>query len=331
MNQSNQTLQWAAQYLTAYKKSSILNHQEIVQTSYSIVHRIETTEVVVYLKQVPENLFVEPKTLAFLHEQGCKNIPELLAENSDLHCFLMTSCGDDSLRCLFKGKVDLKKLKLGILNYTNIQRLLENKTRDLLLLGVPDWRLDKFASLYYKLIQQENLLVNDGLTKKEVDRLRQHYPTCIKLCEDLLEFKISETISHCDFHENNMLLDRKTGAINIIDWGESVIAHPFFSLNGCLWNIVYFNDINKADPMYYDLQLHCVSPWLDLYDKRKLLKAFGLADQLIGVYAALTYERLYIATEDQPKKVQQEHPGSIAGCLRSFLIQCRQQNDDGSC
>lgn len=319
MNQRDQALQWAAQYLTAYTKSSILNHQEVVQTSYSIVHRIETTEGVVYLKQVPENLFVEPKMLAFLHEQGCKNIPELLAENSDLHCFLMTSCGDDSLRRLFKGKVDLKKLKLGILNYTNIQRLLENKTRDLLLLGVPDWQLDKFASLYYKLIEQENLLLDDGLTKKEVDRLRQHYPTCIKLCEDLLEFKIPETVSHCDFHENNMLLDRETGAINIIDWGESVIAHPFFSLNSCLWNIVHFNNINKTDPMYYDLQSHCISPWLDLYDKKKLLKAFSLADRLNGVYAALAYERLYIVTEDQPKKVQQEHPGSIAGCLRTFL------------
>lgn len=143
--------------------------------------------------------------------------------------------------------------------------------------------------------------------------------TCIKLCEDLLEYRISETINHCDFHENNMLLDEKTGDINIIDWGETVIAHPFFSLNGCLWNIVYFNDINKADPMYSDLQLQCISSWLNLYDEEKLIKAFNIADQLNGMYAALGYERLYIATENQPKKVQEEHPGSIAGCLRSFL------------
>ena len=319
MNQCEQALQWAVQYLVSYKKFSIISHQKIVHTSYSVVHKIETTQDIFYLKQTPGALFQESKILAFLNKQGCRNIPDVLAENNTLHCFLMTSCGDNSLRHLFKGDIDLTKLELGILNYTKIQRLLEDSAQQLLSLGIPDWRLDRFASLYYRLIQQDKLLIDDGLTKKEIDHLHQLYPTCIKLCEDLSKYLIPETINHCDFHENNMLLDRKTGTINIIDWGETVIAHPFFSLNGCLWNIAHFNKLKQTDLIYRKLQSQCIASWLDLYDKEKLLKALDIANQINGVYAALAYEIMYIATKDQPKTVQEEHSGSIAGCLRSFL------------
>lgn len=315
MNQSEQALQWSAEYLA----SDTFNYQKIVQTSYSVVYKIETTQDTFYLKQTPEKLFIESKTLAFLNKEGCRNIPERIAENSDLYCFIMRACGDDSLRQLFKGHVDADQLKQGILNYTIIQRLLENKLQQLLSLGIPDWRLHRIASLYYQLIEQDKLLLDDGLTEKEINRLHQLYPACIKLCEDLSRYRIPETINHCDFHENNMLLDKKTGAINIIDWGETVISHPFFSLNGCLWNITHFNKLKQTDLIYSQLQLQCIASWLDLYNGEELLNIFNIANQLNGIYAALAYEKIYIATK---QSAQQEHPGSIAGCLRSFLSIC---------
>lgn len=319
MIQHEQALQWALQYLISSRKSTVLNYQKVIHTSYSVVYKIKTAGGVFYLKQTPKPLFSESKVLNLLSEQGCENIPNILIENDVLCCFLMTSCGEVSLRHLFRGKIDLTKLKQGISNYTKIQRLVENRVHQLLLLSVPDWRLDKFSSLYYQLIQQDKLLMDDGLTREEIDRLNQLYPTCVKLCEDLSKYEIPETIGHCDFHENNMLLDRKTGAINIIDWGETVITHPFFSLQGCLWNIVHFNELKKTDLVYRKLQSQCVAHWLDLYDEGKLLQALDIADQLNGVYAALGYERLYVATQGQPKMAQQEHSGSVAGCLRSFL------------
>lgn len=161
--------------------------------------------------------------------------------------------------------------------------------------------------------------MDDGLKKQEIDRLHQLYPKCINLCEALSAYMIPETINHCDFHENNMLLDRRTGNIGIVDWGETVITHPFFSLNGCLWNVTHFHNVKQTDSIYATLQLHCISSWLDLYNEEKLLQALSIADQLNGIYAALAYERMYLATEDQSITVQQEHHGSIAGCLRSFL------------
>ena len=319
MNLHEKALQWAKQYLLLLKKSTTLRHRIIVETSYSVVYQLETTHDTVYVKQVPKALFLESQTVRFLHQHACKNIPAIIAENAELHCFVMTACGTISLRHLFNGEVNVDQIKQGILNYTNIQRVLESKIQPLLSLGIPDWRLEHFPGLYEKLIQQEDLLIGDGLTKKEVEQLRQHYPRCVKLCADLASYKIPETLSHCDFQYNNMLLDEKTGEISIIDWAETVISHPFFSLNGCLWNLTYFNALKQTEQKYAMLQSSCIAPWIVDYEEIPLLEAFDLANQLLGIHAALAYQRIYMATQDQLKTVQQEHPGSIAGCLRTFL------------
>ena len=312
---SDQSLEWAVEYLTT-NNIAVLKQKRVVHTPYSKVHKIETRQGIFYLKQTPEALFLEAKMLVFLNSHSCNNIPNLITENSKLYCFLMTSCGDISLRHLFKGQVNLTQLNQGIINYTKIQRSLEGKPQTLLEMGILDWRLNQFASLYSQLLQQEELLSNDGLTKKEIDKLHQLHPQCVELCNGLSQYNITETLNHCDFHENNMLLDRKTGAVNIIDWGEVVLTHPFLSLNGCLWNINYFNKISQDD--LNQLKLQCVTPWLDLYGIDDLFYLFNMANQLLGIYAALAYEQMYLATQHQSHSVHQEKKGSIAGCLRTF-------------
>ncbi len=318
MNPSKLPLQWAAQYLS--KEHLIVQaHQKKIETPYSIVHKIETNERPFYLKQVPESLFLEADTLIFLSEHGCTNIPQVIARNDELHCFLMSSVGNNALRHLFKRRVNLSLLSQGILNYTNIQRSVENNIQALLNLGIQDWRLERFPALYLQLIEQEQLLQDDGLSKQDLDHLQKRYPVCVSLCEALAKYNIPETLNHCDFHENNMLLDSKSASINIIDWGETVISHPFFSLNGCLWNMTFFNALEEKDDAFKQLQSQSVSPWLNLHDEDALLMALGIANQLTGVFAALGYQMMYEATQNLPRTVQQEHPGSIAGCLRSFI------------
>ncbi len=319
MNNHEKALQWAINHLSFDKNMHVLSHRVIVETSYSIVYQIESSQDTFYLKQVPKALFLEPYTLKFLHTSQCTSIPEIIAENKRLNSFITTSCGDISLRHLFQGEINMDMLKRGIDAYTRIQRQLENKTESLFKLGIPDWQLHQLPIKYNELINNTDLLKNDGLTPKEIAQLYQLIPTCIELCEKAAQYYIPETINHCDIHENNMLLDNKTGAINIIDWGECVVTHPFLSLNGCLWNLTYFNKIKESDADYRKLQLQCISPWKNQYDETTLLEILGITNQLLGIFAALSYERLYQMTQDESYTVQQEHPGSIAGCLRTFL------------
>jgi hypothetical protein len=309
-------LDWALQCLKLEKSAIEFECKKITETPYSSVYKIQTLKNLYYLKQTPPALFMESQILNFLTQHGCKNIPTVIATNSDLCCFLMRASGDISLRKYFNGNIDLDMLKQGIANYTTIQRSMEKYTTDLLDLGVPDWRLDKFPTLYYQLIQQEHLLLDDGLSKTEIVQLQQLHSACLRLCDELAQYKIPETIGHCDFHENNMLLDQKTFSINIIDWGETAITHPFFSLQGCLWQFSYFYNAQLSTPKFRELQKQCIASWLNLNFETKLLQALTVAGKLNGIFAALGFARLYVATKNQ---LRLEHNCPIAGCLRSFL------------
>lgn len=163
------------------------------------------------------------------------------------------------------------------------------------------------------------MLLSDGLTQTEINKLQLLAPTCTEICNELTKYKIPNTINHCDFHENNMLLDKQLNEINIIDWGETVITNPFLSLNGCLWNITYFNSIKPTDKEYLTLQKYCVADWLDLYTKETLLKAFNIANKLLRIFAALAYKHMYESTANQISSVRKERQGAIAGCLRTFM------------
>lgn len=228
MNESNRILLWAEDCLASQKNLKIINTQKIVQTSYSAVYKIQTNQGDFYLKKTPKDLFLEPDVINFLNMRHCMNVPNFVAKNDLLNCFLMTSCGNESLRHLFKGNAEINQIGQGINNFTKIQRALENNLSDMLSIQMPDWQLNKFPLLYHQLILEEKLLLDDGMTKQEIDQLHLLEGPCTSLCNELLNFGIPETINHNDFHENNMILDKPTGNISIIDWGKLLSLTHFF-------------------------------------------------------------------------------------------------------
>jgi len=314
-----QALRWAEKQISSSKKLQLINHEKIAHTTYSIVYKLTLENGEMYLKIVPSQLFLEAKTLQFLRAQDCRHIPEILAQNEQLSCFLMKSCGSQPLRQCFDDKINIEQLKQGIVNYTKIQRKVEKQTERLLALGAHDWRVKQFSAAYLELTQDSELLLRDGLTQNEINHLQRQYPRFLQRCKSLMQYNLPETLNHCDFHDNNMLYVKQTGDINIIDWSEVAVTHPFFSLSGLLWNLKHFYHMTEKEPAYQALKQHCIRPWLDLHDKDILLKCFNIADKLDGVFAALIYAHLYRVTQNQEKSVELEHRGAIAGCLRTFL------------
>ncbi|MBY0378506.1 MAG: aminoglycoside phosphotransferase family protein [Gammaproteobacteria bacterium] len=320
---SDPALQWAVDYLTKNHGGSIANYHRIVETAWSTVYQISISDNTFYLKKTPPQLFTEVRTITWLRNQGTTSIPVLVVENESLCCFLMLSCGDVALRDHFSGKVRADLLVQGVMHYTNIQRTLECNIPEMQSLNLPDWRLKQIPLLYQDLIAREDLLLEDGLSIEEITELHIALDTCRTLCTSLSDYQIPETLNHCDFHENNMVLEKKTNRISLIDWGEAVISHPFFSLSGCLWNLTYFYEMQASDAIYASLRRQFISPWINLHPAEELLRALAISDKLLGIFAALGYQHMYDATMSQPRAVQAERPGSIAGCLRSFLRESR--------
>src|SRR5579872_2677431 len=113
-----EAIEWAMKTL----KQSVLNTSVIVETHWSIVVKISTSNGSIYLKQTPPDLFIEASVLKRCRETcGITDIPELIAVNNNLHCFLMKECGDATLRILFDGKLNVDLLVQGLEVYKNMQ------------------------------------------------------------------------------------------------------------------------------------------------------------------------------------------------------------------
>lgn len=98
--------------------------------------------------------------------------------------------------------------------------------------GVPDRRLATLPGWYARLVDE----VQD-------ERLRRFAPRFEELCGELASRGIPETIQHDDLHQHNVYVD--DGLTRILDWGDSCVSHPYFSLVATLRHVPD-NGISRA-------------------------------------------------------------------------------------
>ncbi|TNF66325.1 MAG: aminoglycoside phosphotransferase family protein [Gammaproteobacteria bacterium] len=315
---NNRAIIWAKKYLHELGEV-VESEQKINNMPWSFVYRIKTDKRVIFLKQTPVSLYLETSVLYLLNQLNLSYIPNLVAVNKPLCAFLISSIGDISLRALSDQKLMIDLFIKGAVFYTKLQRYFEGKTSLLRALGAQDYTLDNLPTLYNHLLNHQSQLQVDGLRHYEYKKLVQLTTKLIELSDKLKSYQIPETLNHCDFHDGNLIFNQISNNVGIIDWGEIAICHPFFSLNACLWNLVYQRDLDTQSKVYHNLKLELIKPWLDRYDQKNLIEAFNLAGKLNGFYAALGYQFIYTATEDEVLPASVYKKGAISGCLRSFI------------
>jgi hypothetical protein len=94
--------------------------------------------------------------------------------------------------------------------------------------GVPDRRLATLPGL---------------LAEIEEPRLQAFVPRFAELCDELASHGIPETIQHDDLHQYNVYV--RDGQTRIMDWGDSCVSHPYFSLVATLRHVPD-NGISRA-------------------------------------------------------------------------------------
>lgn len=284
-------LKWAMKAL----KQTKINTEFLVETPWSSVLKIRTSQDSVYLKQTPPDLFIEVNII-----QTCRNlckitdIPEVIAENKELHCFLMKECGDISLRTLFDGHIKGDLLIQGLQVYRAIQQATAPHINAFLQLGVPDWRLEQFPELYQGLISDEAFLKAHGLEVAQIKILQYSVKNIERLCQELSIYGIPECLNHSDFHENNMLFSHSTQKVSIIDLGETAISHPFFSLAAFLKIPCNRYSVSLDSPDYQTLHDACFQGWLLSHEDLQI--ALRLIEKLLPIYLIFAHMRLVNAT-----------------------------------
>lgn len=309
----NDLIQWAKVVLV----DDALKYESVAETPWSMVFKIKTNRQCVYLKKTPTALFIETSIFNFI-EQACPgaNIPKVLFENKDLGCFILSDCGEQSLRTQFAGKIDVALLMQGLQSYSLIQRSLTNKKPQLLALGLPDWGAEHIPELFQTLISQHAFLLDEGLTSKEIEQLKHLQKTIQSLADELSGSLVNETLVNADFNENNLILNKQTQTVSVIDLGESVVAHPFFSVAAHINNMARRYNLNINSDTFKSIQQKWLAHWADVDTPQNLQHTMLLVQKLLPIYLSLGIFRLQEATHQQSKRLQNWF---IKDCLCLFL------------
>jgi len=304
--------EWAIHSLLQKEYKLLGNFEDVQTTAWSSVSRILTSSGYVFLKQTPPLLGLEPIIIQILHNKFQATVPIIIDINKNLNSFLMK----DSGKAFYHFKNSENRTNLicdGISSYKNIQDKSIPFVKDLIEIGVPDWRIKNLPSLYEELIFQKNLLIEDGFPENEINNLSCTLDKCISLCEELNKFQIPETLDHCDLHGGNILIDEESHAITIIDWGETVITHPFFSLSFFLRGLVRYYSFQENE--LWDILFENKT----ITDKNDLSVLVSWAKKLEPVYSALAFHRLLLSS-DKEKFIQSPNcRGRITKYLQEFI------------
>lgn len=296
MKKHSDILRWASTYLES-KGYVMVDTPEIIQeTPWSCVARFVTRDGYIYLKHTPEKLSLEARILQALHHEFQAPVPNVIAYNAKLNCFLMEDAGK-SLRGILHQKFDEFLLCKAIDQFTSLQISVADRVDVFLNIGVPDWRLNKLPGLYNGLISKRDLLIADGLTEMEISQLEWLLPTVTQLCEKLSTYFINQSMVQPDFNDNNTLIDEKSQHITFIDLGEIAITHPFFSLLNCLQQLKKHYGLREEEGAYQRIKDYCLKNYRNFEPEKQLLEAFSIANLLFPIYGALSGYRLIAACD----------------------------------
>lgn len=315
-NLNNEVIQWGGKYLSSHGYILKSEQPENVQhTPWSSVVRFVTSKGDVYLKHTPHLLVLEANVLQLLRDQFHASVPEVIVNNAQLDCFLMKDAGRP-LREILKKQFNAELFCRAINLFTSMQLSVADHVNHFIDIGVPDWRLNLLPELFAQLLKQKDLLIEDGLSEKEIRKLKGYIPTVVNLCNELSGYSIKQSIVQPDFNDNNTLIDEAQN-ITIIDLGEIVISHPFFSLLNGLQQMEKHHALTDDSSDYLKIKDACLNNYMVFESRDNLLNAFKLARPLWFIYGALAGLRLIEAC-GKSKILSYQH-GKFISCLREFM------------
>jgi hypothetical protein len=192
----------------------------------------------------------EPRLTAELHARWPGRVAEVLAHDEGRAWLLLADAGTP-----IGAFGNPPEAWLAVLPpYAELQRGEAAHADDHVVHGVPDLRLDVLPARYEDFLRRRIPLDPD-----EIRRLREFAPRLAALCEELVACRIPETIQHDDLHMANLY--EQGDRLRVLDWGDSSVAHPFFSLFETFRFLEQVTRLPPGDPWFARLRDAYLEPW----------------------------------------------------------------------
>lgn len=193
---------------------------------WATVLRVPTANGDVWFKANAPELRHEAALLRLLAARRPELVPEPIALDLDRGWILMRDAG--TRLCELVAEEQSLDRWLDVLpRYAELQLALAGDVDELLALGVPDLRLGTLPERYERLVDE---LDGDPRYRAAIPRVRE-------LAAELGEYGLPETIQHDDLHDRNVFVGAD-GGYRIVDWGDAVVSHPFFTLSVTLEGVI---------------------------------------------------------------------------------------------
>ena len=274
---------------------------------WATVMRVPVAGGVVWFKACAEVQAFEPRLTAHLFARWPDHVTEVLAVDEARRWLLLGDAGVAVGDLGNPPETWLAALPL----YAEIQKGEVAHAIDHVAHGVPDMRIERLPAGYERLLASELPLAAD-----DVLHLRDYAPRFKELCNDLAVRGIRESVQHDDLHMLNLYSDGSR--LRVIDWGDSSIAHPFFSLVVTFRFLEEVNHLAHDDPWFHRLRDAYLEPW-----GNGLQEVFELAIRLGWVAHAIAWTRQRAAL---PPEALPNFDGVFSTILRRVLAQIRQSD-----
>src|SRR6202165_1978471 len=201
---------------------------------WATVMRVPVAGGVKWFKSCAQAQAFEPRLTAELYARWPDRVTEVLAVDETRGWLLL---GDAGVAVGEQGNPPEAWLEALPL-YAELQKGETAYAVDHVGHGVPDLRMAALPAGYERLLASELPIARD-----DVNRLREFAPDFTELCAALAKQGIQESVQHDDLHMANLYSDG--ASLRVVDWGDSSIAHPFFSL---VVPFRFLDEVNQLAP-----------------------------------------------------------------------------------
>jgi hypothetical protein len=283
---------------------------------WSILLRVPTQRGSLFFKAVSAALTHEPVLTRALAAWRPDCIIPVLSTDSNRGWMLMPDAGL-TLRNLIQSGRGIQIWREILPVYAELQIEMIPRASQILAYGAIDRRIGTLPAQLAQVILQPAILridQPDGLTTLEFERLRASASQLAQICARLAAYQIPETLHHDDFHDGNIFFQSERPIF--ADWGESCVAHPFFTMLVGLRSIAYRFQLDENASEILQLRDAYLEPWSHFASHADLISAFHLAQTLGMLGRALTW-RSVIGTLDA--ETAAPYTDAVPGWMQDFL------------
>ncbi|MDF0600826.1 phosphotransferase [Psychromarinibacter sp. C21-152] len=309
-------LRWAAAALRA-RGLSVDGPMQPIHKAWSVIVPIRTGEGAVFLKYVRGAFRHEPGLTRALHALAPDYVPEVLAENADLGCWVVRDAGND---------IDLRAaLRDGLLRdllsrHSALQRQTESAPERWLARGAKNLRIARWPGYLEDIRAARAALDADKVTQEVVNGLARAGPALERLCAQLETLAPPETLAHMDLRRINVL--ERRGRVAVIDWGDAGLGPAFLDPVPLFSEIATLNLPQAESRALVDA---AVAPWTD----RAAAPALHAARRLCRVAYPLLYAHgLIHARPTADPTLPPTYHGLLQFYLATFLTRLSDSADE---